>query len=330
MKPRKKFTAYPPVTMNKLPKNRSITKSMVLTRTLIDAWQAPGFQRPITDNAKLERYAMSLLKSPVIASVIHLGRWEGNLYTIDGRHRLEGFRRSGLAQVRADVNIKDYASGEDGMREMAYDYVILSATIAKQRPDDGLRALEKTNGYLKSIRMDCPFVGYDQIRRNASSPLLSMAVALSAWHGSANEVPRTPKAGAIENATCLTLVDCTHLTQFLKLAYTAWGNEFNNRRLWSTLNITLCMWVYRRMVMFNANSLARATKLTPEQFLLGLRGLAGSANYVEWLTNRSLHERERSPAYGRLRAVFVGVLNEALQRRTLMPSPSWYSGRGNA
>jgi len=327
MSSRKQFT-YPPVTMNKLPKNRSVTKSTVLTRELIDEWLAPGFQRPITDNAKLERYSKGLLKSPVIASVIHLGHWEGKLYTIDGRHRLEGFRRSGLAQVRADVNIKDYDSGEDGMREMAYDYVILSTTIAKQRPDDGLRALEKTNGYLKSIRMDCPFVGYDPIRRNAASPLLSTAVALSAWHGSVNEVPRTPKAGAIENANSLTLVDCTHLTQFLKLVYTAWGHEFNNRRLWSTLNITLCMWLYRRMVMGMTNSLARSTKLTPEQFLLGLRGLAGSANYVEWLTNRSLHERERSPAYGRLRAIFVGVLNEALQRRILMPSPMWYSRSG--
>lgn len=316
--------------MNKLPADRTVVKKIVMTRAMVKEWKAPPFQRPLSHNKRLEEFSKQLVTDATIDAPIHLGFWEGETYIIDGQHRTEGFLASGLARVRGFVTIKDYPAGDVGRREMAEDYIRLSRDIVKLRPDDTLRALESTNQYLKVIRNSCPFIGYDQIRRNTtSSAVLSMNVVVRAWHGSANEIPSTPKHSAYDNARHLTVEDCNHLEQFLMLAFEAWGREFCNRRLWSALNLTLCMWLYRRVVMPATRSLSRCTRLTPKQFLSGLRGLSGSSNYVDWLTGRSLHERERSPAYGRLRSIFVTVLNEEMKQRVLMPSPTWYSGRGN-
>ena len=54
-----------------------------------------------------------------------------------------------------------------------------------------------------------------------------------------------------------------------------------------------------------------------------LMGLSASGHYRDWLVGRSLTEDDRSPAYGRIRAIFKARLKEDFPGMIIFPDPAW-------
>ena len=64
-------------------------------------------------------------------------------------------------------------------------------------------------------------------------------------------------------------------------------------------------------------------------FQKALMTLSASEGYIDWLHGRSLSERNRTPAYSRLKALMGKRLSsERGGARILMPQPSWSSSSG--
>lgn len=300
---------------------------LVITPELVATWEAPPFQRPVRENAALHEVVEQLRSDGGVFSgtPFQLGIWEGTTYLIDGQHRRKAFLLSGLPEALIRVEITTYEDGVTGLEAMSRDYINISTNIVAQRPDDKLRAFESFNPALQHVRSECPFVGYDGIRRNSNAPVLSMSTTIKCWLGSANEIP-TSSNGAMENARNLTLDDARMLAQFLNLAFKAWGREPENNRLWGSLNLSLCMWLYRRIV--NNSYSVRVVRLDDDLFVKCLLSVAATASYIDWLVGRNTTERDRSPAYNRLKAIFVKRIKEEVGKAVSMPSPPWASSGG--
>src|SRR5205823_4782852 len=99
-----------------------------------------------------------------------------------------------------------------------------------------MRALEMSHAPIAKVRRRCPFIGYDQIRRNERSPVLSMSATLRCWVGSASDTPRSSVGSADSIAVSLTTDDADALCGFLDCAIVGWGRDAAYARLWSSLN----------------------------------------------------------------------------------------------
>lgn len=296
---------------------------VVMSPASIKTWKAPPFQRPLRINHKVHEYA-ELLKSEggiFPGTPLQIGRWEKELYLVDGQHRKEAFMLSGLEEGIANVIYTDYEDGPDGLAAMADDYVRFNSKLVNQRPDDVLRAIEHTSEPLQYVRRMCPFVGYDMIRRGPSSPMVSMATLLRCWFGSAPEVPTHAGMAAGDLARALSMDDANALCEFLKLAHSAWGKDAEYGRLWGALNMTVSMWLYRRMVITPYSP--KTPRLTKDQFGKCLMSLSADPTYLDWLMGRALRERDRSPCYSRIKAIFAVRLTTELGKKPLLPSPAW-------
>lgn len=85
------------------------------------------------------------------------------------------------------------------------------------------------------------------------------------------------------------------------------------------------MWLYRRLVLDKER---RGTKrymvLKPGQFQKCLLSLAASESYVDWLMGRRLSDRDRTPAYIRLKTIFTARLKaENFEDPIRYPQPAW-------
>jgi hypothetical protein len=195
----------------------------------------------------------------------------------------------------------------------------------RMRPDDILRGLEGSVAALTEIRKQCPFVGYDMIRRGPTSPIVSMSMILRAWRGSSTDVP-SPHSGtgsAQSLATTLTDEESRALIDFLKLAVDGFGRDPEYARLWGSLNVILCMWLYRRMVITQYSP--KTPRLTKDGFKKCLMSLSANADYLDWLVGRHLGERDRSPAYNKIRSSFAQRIEIETGKKPSMPAPAWSS-----
>jgi hypothetical protein len=216
------------------------------------------------------------------------------------------------------------------MAEMAEEYRRLNSQIARMTPDDILKALETENVHLKRIRKACPWIGYSHIRQSPNSPILSMALVLKLWHGSAAETP-VPYISAIEGkagrpsvadaADALTETDADLLIEFLSVCYSAWGKDKEHMRLYGSLNLGLCMWLYRRTVISPMGG--RVVRLDSDIFKKCAMSVAASGDYIDFLLGRQLRDRDRSPGYGHLRRIFVSRLEIETGKRAMFPKPVW-------
>lgn len=307
----------------------SVMETRLLSVADIESWVQPKFQRPIRMSPKVMAFCEELkCNGGIIAGVITLGQLPNDpaYYKVDGAHRCEAAKTSGLAEFIADVRIKQYAS----MKEMAQDFVTLNDSLVKMRPDDILRGQEEFEPVLGMIRQACNFVGYDNIRRAShSSCMLSMSSALRCWSGSSAETPNVSglNKAAPEN---LSDVEAQHMCAFLNTAYSAWKNDPEYYRLWSTLNLTMCMWLFRQLVLNPPGGQKRHIILNLEQFRNCLMSLSASGDYLEWLNGRNMSERDRTPCYRRMREIFGRRLGDGNNsaRAPRFPNPSWSrSGR---
>lgn len=299
--------------------------TMILTQAIVAKWAVPPFQRPLRVNAKVLEVSEAIRATEVIEGVLTIGRVKGDPtdYIVDGQHRTEAYKLSGIPEAYADIRFMTF----DNMAEMADEFVRLNSSLVKMRPDDILRGLEATLPTLATIKRECQFVGYGNVRRNGESgPVLSMSTVIRCWVGSAGDTPSATTSGQSAQVMAKTIeaASAESLKQFLHIAFKAWGRDPEYFRLWGTLNLIICMWLWRKLVIERDRvGNKRYVTLSPEEFKHGLMALSADADYLNWLPGRSLNDRDRSPAYGRIKAIFVRRLSEGKVKKLLLPQPEW-------
>jgi len=313
------------------PKSRSSSmETLIVSIDQANQWCIPPFQRPLRVNAKVMAIAEDMRSNGVeITGVITLGKIvkEPTMWVVDGQHRLEAFRMSGLTEVICDVRIVTF----DNMAEMSDEFVRLNSAIARMRPDDILRGLEPSTPALQRIRQAAPYVGYDHVRRGgASGPTISMSALLRCWTGSMGETPVGNSSGKSAGHTVATMDPeaVLQLLDFLNVAHAAWGRDPEYYRLWGNLNLTVCLWMWRQLVLDNKRiGNKRTVVLTAPQFKQCLMSVSANRDYLDWLPGHNMGDRDRSPCYARLKAIFAKRLQEESgdNKKPLLPQPSWAS-----
>lgn len=299
----------------------TVVDTLEITPKQLQEWEAPPFQRPLRVNGRVLELAEDFKKNGgVFPGVLTIGLLKNRKYIVDGQHRVHAFVLSELPMGYADVRFREYAS----MDAMAEDFVQLNSVIVRMRPDDILRGLEGSSDSLTAIRKHCPYVGYDFIRRNANtSPILSMSALLRCWTAASKDCPGSGgvHASAVELPKMLTRDDADQICSFLDIAFKAWGRDAEYAKLWSGLNLTLCMWLYRHMVLQAWSQ--RVPKLSRDHFVKCLQSMSASSDYLDWLVGRSLTDKDRGPAYSRIRRIFVTRLHQETKTKVFMPQPEW-------
>lgn len=319
------------------------TEAEKATETTLDCWEIdcellrglklPPFQRGLRVNTKVTDLAAVMAKeitakgSTVIDGVFCIGLFNGERWLVDGQHRRQAFfmadeivkerDRRAAATGYVDVRIVHFKT----MREMAQEFVKLNSRLVNMKPDDILRGLEEDYEALAKIRRSCPFVGYDNIRRGEKSPMISMAQVVRCWNASSSEVPRPGGLSAADALDALSTESADQLISFLRCTFTAWGRDTGCYRLWGGLNFAICMWLYRRIVL-SAYSI-KTTKIDDTQFTKCLMSLGADAAYVEWLLGRNLNQRDMSPAYAKIKGLFVARIESDTGARHKLPQPEW-------
>ena len=227
----------------------------------------PKIQREFKCNPKVQGLAKVLPSLGAIPGTITLGVWEGKVYVLDGQHRLGAYQvyltEGGKDSIRAMLHWIFFDEGQGGYAAMGKKFDELQMVLSKMTPDDSLRPLEHSTPVLQYIRKNCGFVGYDRLRKAARGRYLSMAVLIRAWLGSGTETPVSAPGTARDLVRVLSPDDAKNCTSFANLANEVWGAKPDIRQLWNSLNLTICMWLYRRMVL---NPEDGVTALSPEQF----------------------------------------------------------------
>lgn len=299
---------------------RTTLDTIEITADLARSWKLPPFQRPLRVNEKVVALAQKIKQDDgVLPGVFTIGVLNKERYLIDGQHRREAFLMSECIVGFADVRICHF----DNMAEMGQEFVDLNSRIVTMRPDDIMRGLEDSYPALGKIRKRCQFVGYDQIRRNERAPVVSMSALLRCWIGSSKEVPASGGMSSATLATTLTTDDADAIVEFLEIAFKAWGRDVAYWRLWGNLNLTLCMWIYQRVVRGNwLGASSRSHRFTRDQFTKCMMALSAS-DYVEWLVGRNTLSRDNSPAYSRIKTIFAKRIEPEIGKKLLMPQPAW-------
>lgn len=291
------------------------------TREDVERWELPPFQRPLRVNDKVAALAESIkVDGGVVPGVITIGILGGKTYKLDGQHRLHAFMASGCEMGYADVR-KHYF---ECMADMGREFVEINSSLVRLRPDDILRGLEQSNPALVKIRKACPFIGYDMIRRSDKSPIVSMSAVLRCWFASEHDCPAT--SGGMSSASLaenITPENAEVLIGFMDVALKGFGRDPQYARLWGNLNLTMCMWIYRRTVI--AQYSIKTPKLTAAQFTKCMMALSADPTYCDWLAQRRLSDRDRPTCYRRIKEIAVRRLHEELDRKVMFPQPEWAS-----
>lgn len=300
-------------------KTKTVVDTIMVTPATLEKWMSPPFQRPIRENEKVRALAEELkAEGGVWPGIVTLGILDGVIYVIDGQHRKQAFLMSGLTEGYTDVRMHYFNS----MAEMGEEFVRLNSQLVAMRPDDILRGLEPSIEGLRKIRVMCPFVGYDHIRRTGASAVVGMSVVLRAWRASMNEVPGGGGMSAAVIAETMETKEYEALIEFLNLALGAFGRDPQYSRLWSTLSMSMTAWMYRRLVL-HPEMHSKVLPVTKELFKKCLMSVSANSDYVDWLLGRNMGERDRAPAYARLKAIFVTRLSQETGKKISLPQPAW-------
>jgi hypothetical protein len=256
---------------------KSTMETVLVDRNKISKWKHPPFQRPLRLNHRvLEIRDLIKQNGGIIPGVITIGVLNNtDYYLMDGQHRIDAFIKSELPESIVDIRFCRF----DTMAEMGDEFVRINSAIVSMRPDDILRALEESSPALSEIRRKCPFIGYDMIRRNAKSPVVSMANALRAWLGSAADIPTRPNVTTREILERMDSVETERMCHYFGVVWDAWRNDPEYQRMWSAINVTVSAWMWRHCVI--SQSSPRVTRLTPQQFGQGMLALTADATYLE-------------------------------------------------
>ena len=295
------------------------TDTIEVTKKVIESWSVPPFQRQVRINARVQEVAEELKQNGgVLPGILTIGRFDGKWWRVDGQHRLAAFELSELPVAYADVRYREY----DSIAEMAKDFVDLNSSLVRMKPDDMLRGLESSSEPLQAIRQMCPFVGYDNVRRGGTNqPMVSMSVVLRCWYASGRDVPSGTGSSVVALASELTQQSADYCIEFLGMAIKAWGRDPEYQKLWGALNMTLVMWLFRKVVM--ATYSQRTQRVPRETFQKLMTALSASSEYLEYLHGRNLNDRDRAPCYRRIKQIMVKRLEEEVGRKVAFPQPEW-------
>lgn len=292
-----------------------------LTEKLVSSWKCPPFQRDLKVNAKVLGVAEEVRQNGgVVPGILTIGVLDGDTYVVDGQHRIAAWRQTGMDIGYADVRMIWF----DTMGAMANEFVRLNSSLVKLRPDDILRGIEPSSDALRLIRNKCPFIGYDMVRRGGThSPVLSMSVFLRCWSQARGEVP----GGSGSSLEALKIMDeneTTNAIAFVQACFEAWRRDIEHARLWGALNLTLCAWLYRRLVLNErATSSSRVPTFTMPEFRKCLMALSADSLYLDYLLGRNLGDRDRAPTYARIKTIFQQRFLAEKGKQIRLPSPTW-------
>lgn len=299
---------------------RTTVDTILITPELVSSWLIPPFQRPLRVNEKVRQLAVKIAEDGgVMPGIMTLGILGRQKFLLDGQHRREAFLMSGCKEGFVDVRLHHF----ENMADMGEEFVNLNSQLVRMRPDDIVRGLEESIPAVAYIRKECPFVGYDQIRRGTNAPLVSMSALLRCWNASSKEAPQAGAAGVAHLAKELLEDDARQLVAFVKTVYAAWGRDPEYFRLWSNLNLTLCAWLYRRIVLSSYSAKTKA--ISRELWTKCMMALSADHDYIDWLLGRNLNERDRSPCYNRIKATVARRLEQeaGTGKKALLPAPPW-------
>jgi len=303
------------------------TETIEITSNVVARWHSPPFQRPLRVNSKVQSLAAQFVadgdKSSdcIIPGVITLGVLDGKTYLLDGQHRIHAFLMSEVGTGYADVRVHHFST----LGDMGIEFVELNSRLVNLRPDDILKGLAGGSPGLQLISRRCPFVGYGYVRSNSTTaPMVSMSLLLRCWWGSQPEVPTASSASALDLGTALTVDDAEQIVSAVDLLEKAWGRDRGNARLWGTLNLVMCFWLYRRIVVSPYSN--KTVLVTRDIFTKCMMSIAASPDYSEWLVGRGLRERDKAPAYSRVKAIIARRIQAETGRKHSLPQPGWAHG----
>lgn len=307
---------------------RTKMDTIMLTIATIGSWKKPPFQRTLIVNSKVREVVDHLKETGgVMPGTLTLGMIGGETYLVDGQHRTEAFKMSGLKEGFADVRVHWFES----VAEMAKEFEQLNSALVNWKPDDILRSRESYMPALQELRRLCPFIGYTMVRRSGGSPLISMSAVLRCWFGSETEVPLAGAGRSARNAADrLTMDEAKALAAYLEIPSAAWGRDSEFYRLWGNLTLCLTMWLYRRTVVQLYTP--ATTRLTRDQFRMGLQALSADPRFLEYLVGRGMNDTSRAPTYNRIKTIFAARLEgevgavaktKAGHTKVRLPTPSW-------
>lgn len=308
---------------------RTKMDTIQITPKVLASWKKPPFQRTLIVNSRVREVVDHIKESGgVIPGIMTLGIIGADTYLVDGQHRTEAFKMSGLAEGFADVRMHWF----EDVAQMAEEFEELNSALVNWKPDDILRARECYMPALQELRKICPFIGYTMIRRSTGAPLISMSAVLRCWFGSESEVPMAGAGKSARNAAeRLTMDEAKALAAYLELPHAAWGRDAEFFKLWGNLTLCLTMWMYRRTVIQLYTP--ATTRLTRDQFRNGLGALSADARFLEFLQGRGLNDVSRAPTYNRIKSVFASRLESEFGGKTKsgatklrLPTPSWAHG----
>jgi hypothetical protein len=296
--------------------------TIIVTPELARQWKKPPFQRDLKVNKRVEEVVEEIKTGnpPIIPGLFTVGILKSDLkthYLVDGQHRREAFYMSKVEEAFVDVRYL-YV---DSMGELADEFKKLNGHLVNMSSDDILRAAEESNAELRRLHKACPWIGYTNIRRGPTTPVVSMSCVLRCWFGSGPEVPAIGGMSASTVADNLSLEETSTLIQFQELAFKAWGKDPQAHRLWGNLNMAICMWLYRRLVITGYS--AATKKIGNDLFLKCLMSLSADEEYCAWLLGRQLRDDHRAPTYQRIKAHFTKRIEFETGSKPKLPAPTW-------
>jgi hypothetical protein len=294
--------------------------TIAFTLAELESWKKPKFQREIKFTKKMDEVVEDIRASGgVFPGIITLGVLDGtnDIYKIDGHHRCEAFKKSGCGTGYADVRWL-YGSMED----FAEEYKLLNGCISRQHADDLLRADAIGNPKIERLRSECRVIAFAP--RKTGKVSVSMSMVLRSWANARRGTPaaRGKAASGIDIIQQIEDVELAHLTRFINLCESAWGRDQEYAQLWNQMNLTMCMWLYNRLVVEKPAPMSRLKQLTTALFEKCLMSLSADSKYVEWLRGRNgaVH---RSPCYTRVKEHFAARLKEETGVKHNLPQPDW-------
>jgi hypothetical protein len=302
------------------PSAGTVMDAKIVSLDEMNSWQRPPFQRDEKLTAKVKDFAAGLkTNGGIVSGLILLGKLRGDettIYLVDGQQRRLACNTSNEKQFYIEFCLKYYTSFVD----MAEDFKRTNGRLVSFRPDDFLRAYEVTHPQLRLLHESCDFLGYSRGGSNHRGSVLTVSCALKCWFGAMQPSPAV-YGQATELAEHLDEIQRQHMTTFFNTAYSAWESDRCNARLWTNLNLLMCMYLYRKLVLE-----PRGNPLPKDMFRKCLLSVAANAGYSEWLVGRQQYERDRDPCFKRLKRIFLARLNSEYNGkcRIQFPKPEWF------
>jgi len=303
---------------------RSTMDTIELNPKMVAAWKSPPFQREMKTNTKVMALSDEIrANGGVVPGVVTIGILDNETFVVDGQHRLGAWLQTGLSIGYADIRTHWFSS----MADMAAEFVKLNSALVKLRPDDILRGMEPSSKALQEIRRKCAYVGYDVVRRGHHAPVLSMSVFLRVWVGSRGDVPNSEvSTRAVE---LMDDADTKSAIEFLGVCSEVWARVVEYAKMWGALNLSLCSWLYRRCVLGqHAHANTRIDRIARDDFRRCLMSLSADTSYLDYLVGRNLGDRDRSPAYHRIKTIFARRFSADGNAKVKLPSPAWAANSG--